>query len=497
MTKDTKYLLLLATIYFVVSLVGILHHELWLDEAQHWLLARDSNSVAELMQNTRFEGHPIIWDLILFGVTRVTLNPFWMQFFHIIISTTTVVVFLKKAPFDWLFKTLFIFGYFMVFEYNLISRNYMLGTLFLFLACAIFKNRQLKFTWLSLCLAMALNAHLLFGVVALALFLLLLTEQIKEKEFFKKQYLAGYSIFALGILLLAIQIQATNPEWLLEPIQKLSFKEKMVDGFASFFKGIITIPDFRTIHFWNSNLIINLFKPLVMALALLVYFLPLLFFKNRKTLFFVYLALIGLQVFFFVTQRTATRFHGMGYLLLIIGLWMDNLYNANGFKWAKFQKPAIYIILLLQLGSGIWAYSMDIIYPFSLGKEAAVYLKHSKLDRDEIVSVSCEGTVISAYMQKKVYFLSEGGYRGYCNWDSGNFSNINGKTIIEMLSRYVDSKNYFIYVSTYPIASPSPPYMWTPVNDKVMICFLKSFKEGILRNGNYYVYQVAKNKVEL
>ena len=181
MTKDTKYLIFLSLLYFAISFVGILHHELWIDEAHHWLLARDSNSLFELFQNTRIEGHPLLWSLMLYGITRFTSDLFWMQFLHILISSSIVFVFLKKAPFDWLFKTLFIFGYFMIFEYNLISRNYSLGILFLFLASAIFKNRELKFSLICLYLAIVCNTHLLFSVIAFALFLTLLAEQIKNK----------------------------------------------------------------------------------------------------------------------------------------------------------------------------------------------------------------------------------------------------------------------------------------------------------------------------
>lgn len=115
MKTNTKYLYLLVSLYFIVSLIGVLHHELWLDEAHHWLLARDSHSIADLAQNIRREGHPILWSLMLYGVSCLTSNLVAMQLLHIIVSTVTVFVFLKNAPFSWLFKAIFIFGYFMVF----------------------------------------------------------------------------------------------------------------------------------------------------------------------------------------------------------------------------------------------------------------------------------------------------------------------------------------------------------------------------------------------
>ena len=96
MRNESKYYLFLSLVYFAVSLVGILHHELWLDESHHWLLARDSTSLSNLINNTRFEGHPVLWNVLLFGITRLTYDLFWMQLLHILIATATVFLFLKK-----------------------------------------------------------------------------------------------------------------------------------------------------------------------------------------------------------------------------------------------------------------------------------------------------------------------------------------------------------------------------------------------------------------
>ena len=497
MTKNTKYLILLALLYFAVSLVGILHHELWLDEAQHWLLARDSNSVSGLIENTRIEGHPLLWSFMLYGITRFTSDPFWMQFLHILISTTAVIFFLKKAPFHWIFKMLFIFGYFMIFEYNLISRNYNLGILFLFLTCAAYKNRQQQFALICLYLALACNTHLLFSVPALALFLTLLLEQIQNKEFIKTKYIAGYMIFGLGLSLIFIQIATTNSNWLLEPIVKLPFQERIIDGFVSFFKGIVAIPDFRTIHFWNSNFFVNLSKPLAGGLALVIYLLPLMLFKNRKTFFFVYVALIGAQVFFFITQRSATRFHGMTFILIIIGLWIENYHisksnKPENFKLTFFRKTIIYGILMLHFCAGMYAYAMDFKYPFTSAKEAVAFLKVKNLGHKPIVSVSCEGTAVSAYLGKKVYFLCSQSDQSFCHWGEVCFTKENKDIIIGMLTGHVNAENNFIYVSCYAISNQPYKNDWQQLNDKVKIRFLNEFDLNILDKTNYFVYEVSK-----
>lgn len=496
---DKKYLTAFTAIYFVVSLLGILHHELWLDESQHWLLARDSNSMAAFIQNTRLEGHPLLWGILLYGVTRLTSDPVWMQLLHIIISTATAYVFLGKAPFNWLFKGLFIFGYFMVFEYNLISRNYNLGILFLFLACALFEKRDRKFALICLFLALASNSHLLFSVPAFALFLTLLWEQVQNRKFLKAQYFGGYCIFGLGLFLIYIQIHSTDSNWLLEPIAKLPLHQRIEVGFASFFKGIVAIPDFRTIHFWNTNLIINSSKPIAAVLAVLVYLLPLLLFsKNRKTLFFVYTALIGAQVFFFVTQRNGIRFHGMTFIVIIIGLWIEKKYSSESYRFKDLlgslrldllKKPIIYSILLIHFCSGIYAYSMDWNYPFTEAKNVAGYLNANKLADQKIATLACDGAMISPYLGHKVYSLYDKDWESYCHWEQAypkeDFTVAKiGNSIAEFAQ-----KNDFLLITNFPEVDS------ICANAKVLgsaigIKKLKSFDNCILENSAFSIYQI-------
>lgn len=504
---ESTYLYFLALLYFSASLIGILHHELWLDEAHHWLLARDSNSVSELYKNTRSEGHPLLWSGMLYGITRLTSNPFWMQFLHIAISTSFVLIFLKKAPFPWIFKTLFIFGYFILFEYNVISRNYSLGILFLFLACSLFKERNHRFSLLCVCLALVSNTHMMFAVVSFALFLTLLYEQFQNRQLFKAPFVLGYFFFGFGLLLFLFQMQTTNSEWLLTSHQTIPIHERLIKGFISFFKGILTVPDFRTIHFWNSNLFINVNKPACLVLGLLIYLLPFfLFLKNRKTLFFVYIALLGLQVFFFITQRGATRFDGSCYIIIIIGLWIENYYPLENYKFKYslnpirlnfFRKGIIYTILIIHFCSGVYSYSMDNIFPFSSSKDTVDFLKKNRLDKENIITITCDGTSISPYLGRKIFFLCDENFKSYCNWDFNCAQNITQNKIKTLIINYMKTHDKAVYVSNYNFIDQKKAIDWTPIDAKVKVRFLKKIHGSILRNTSYYVFEVVKTNSEL
>ena len=499
MSRDSKYLFSLTLLYFTVSFIGIRHHELWLDEAHHWLLARDSVSFPDLIKNTKSEGHPILWDALLYGITRLTVNPFWMQLLHISIATLAVFVFLQKAPFSWWFKTLFIFGYFMIFEYDLISRNYILGVLFLFLACNAFRNRNKNFIWLCLFLALASNVHLMFAVIALALFLTVGLEHIQSKQFFKKpDFILGSGIFFLGLLPLALQIHSPENQWFFDSIDTIPLADKFTKGFISLFKGMVTVPDFTTIHFWNSNLLVNFSKPVSAFFGLILYALPLfLFFKKRMILFFVYVALLGAQIFFFITQRGATRFDGITFLIIIIALWIEHYFEDRNFTHFNplllvlAKKPVVYGILFLQFCSGWYAYSMDLVHPFTESKQTVDYLKEKHLDNFEIVSVTCDATALSPYLGKKIYFLCDGSYQSYCHWDFSCATNITQNHIQMLLQDYMKKRNYAVYVSNYPIVK-SVPNVWKNIGGQVKVRFLKKFDQAIIRDAYYYVFEVSK-----
>ena len=80
----------LTAVYALVLAFGLAHHEMWRDELQAWLLARDSAGPADLFANLKYEGHPALWHLLLMPLTRLTASPVAMQALHLVIASTTV-----------------------------------------------------------------------------------------------------------------------------------------------------------------------------------------------------------------------------------------------------------------------------------------------------------------------------------------------------------------------------------------------------------------------
>jgi hypothetical protein len=93
---------------------------MWRDEAQAWQIARTAHSLPELFHNLRYEGHPALWHLILFGFSKIFVAINTMQYISIAFATGTAFLVLQYATFNRAFRLAFIFGYYLFFEYNMI-----------------------------------------------------------------------------------------------------------------------------------------------------------------------------------------------------------------------------------------------------------------------------------------------------------------------------------------------------------------------------------------
>ncbi|MGV3698191.1 hypothetical protein [Flavobacterium sp.] len=311
-------------------------------------------------------------------------------------------------------------------------------------------------------------------------------------------------IFLLGLFLIGIQIQTTESNWLLEPIKSLSVDERLKHGAVSLFKGLVVIPDYTTLHFWNTNFVADHNRNIAAVLAVLIYLLPMvLFYKNKKILFFVYIALIGTQICFYITQRTAVRFHGINYIIIILALWMEQYYASEHFKLREIvtsfkliflRKAIIYSLLSLHFFSGVYAYSMDYIYPFTSAKQTVDYLKAEGLKSKEIVSVTCDGTILSAYLERKIYFLCTDGYKSFCEWNSECDQNLNQQKSLDLLKVYMNSHTNCVYVSYYPLSDVAKSNSWQFITGDIKIRFLRKFDLSIVNNSYYYVFEAVKEK---
>lgn len=131
---------LVLLIYLIVSGYTMMHHEMWGDEIHSWNIAKGSDSYADLIYNTRYEGHPPVWYTILWTISKFTHNLAYVQMTHWLIAASIVVLILFFSPIPLLSRVLIPFGYYFLYEYSVLSRNYAIGILFACCICIVVRK---------------------------------------------------------------------------------------------------------------------------------------------------------------------------------------------------------------------------------------------------------------------------------------------------------------------------------------------------------------------
>ncbi len=198
----------LTAAFLLVTGFSTFHHEIWRDEMQAWLLARDSPSLLALVRNARYEGHPLLWFMILWPFARLTHRPEAMQFANLLISGGAVFLIGLFAPAPRWIRALAAFGYFCVYEYGTIARNYSLGILLLVALCAVFPRRKAHCLLAGTILALAANSSSHALILAIAVLVSLVVEAIEQpaKAGLRALSWIGFAIALSGIVMAIWQI---------------------------------------------------------------------------------------------------------------------------------------------------------------------------------------------------------------------------------------------------------------------------------------------------
>jgi hypothetical protein len=141
-----------------VLVVGA-HHEPWFDEAQAWLIARDSSLPQLLFTNVRYEGSPGLWHALLWLAVRAGL-PFAQL--HLIAAACAIggaAVVLWRAPFPALLRLAIIGSYFFAYQYAIVARSYSLALLLIPLVAASFAQRVDRPWRYALLIALIANSN--------------------------------------------------------------------------------------------------------------------------------------------------------------------------------------------------------------------------------------------------------------------------------------------------------------------------------------------------
>ena len=482
--------LVLCSIYLVASVLLIFRHEIWFDESHAWIVTRDVDGLGHLFQRQGYEGTPVLWHLLLYPFSRSGFPVITMQFIHLFIIFSAVVIFCWFSPFSKLHKGLFVFGYFMIFEYMAVSRNYGLSVLFIFLLAWFFKDRWRKPLRIGVVLFFLTQSNLHGIVIALAVlaalvFEFLFTFKKPQKAALKKNLLLTLGLSLAGVFIAAVQI--IPPDNLMPALKdyQLGFSFISVKNvLRSVVGSFIPIPQF-TRYFWDAETLLESISSYFLLL-----FLPLLasvfwLFRRHLTVLVMYFsAIVGLLLLFYVKPYSAfMRHYGQVFIFFIGCAWAilsEDKGEARENRSKKMLSIFLLAVLLFQLIGGIYAYIMDFRLPFTQSKKAAQFIMSQQLLDDETLLVGWKDFAVCptlVYLPKLQYYYPQkrdfGSFINWTNdrmydWDTGeveDFARQSGYTRVVLVLNGIDRFDLSGYQK------------------------LAEFRYGINSNERYFIYQ--------
>lgn len=370
--------------FLLLTILVSHYHEPWSDEAQAFLLARDSSFRDLFTTYSHYEGSPVLWHFILKIAISLGLSYELLPMVSIFFSTLGVYLLVYRTNLPWYLKLTLPFTYYIFYQYTIVARSYCLILPLLCLISIFYRKRMEKpFCYIVLLFLLAnVSAHM--ALVSGGLFLLFCYDVLKaflhHNATSKKQIL--FSIIAIllagiGYLLLLFSIL---------PSADNSFVPTQIPITFSRITKLIA----EAIATNGQNEIINLFISVIFFIVL--------FITNKKEKghlkqwLLLYLPLLCFLIFAY-----ANYWH-IGILFLIM-IFLTTFYET---------KPRILYLFLLfaaiiQIGWTIQTCHYDITSPYSGAKEAANFIKEHHYDKKNIYGLEYDPTALQPYFSKNIY----------------------------------------------------------------------------------------------
>ena len=449
--------------YFVVVAFALSKHEMWRDEIQPWLIARDSESIHQLLRNLQYENHPVLWQLLLMPLTRISPSPELMQVLHLCIATSIVYIVTRYSPLSCLQLLLFPLGFFTAWQYSVVSRDYAIGILFLVIFCALYPRRNKLFPLIGAVLMLAANTHALVLLLVIAISIGLAVEmwmllannpdELDSKRI--REVIGGFGLIVLGIITSLVQLVPRNDYEGPTTSTFRSLRDHAVTiGSISFLGGTLFL--FLLYHFRDrlSRLILYglgaigvvlYFDAKVLGaipgapgirvfalIGLAAYLFMLYQLRGRLSLLIIYgLGTAGLLVFFSGISSGGPHHHGMLFVIYFIAYWLECLTRSKACDpmqswWDRNGVDLIFtLVLISQSVFGIKALYQDITTPYSNGKDVARYIQSQGLQ--DLPIAGCidysASTVVGYLGVKQIYYPQGERWGSYIVWDKQRLEN--------------------------------------------------------------------------
>ena len=420
--KEKIIYIFIFAIYAIINLTFVLKHEPWRDEIHAWLMSK-TYSISELFIESRFDGHPILWHLILMPFAKLNFPIITLNIINYIIVLFSAYLLLFKSRLSLLFKLIVLFTIPFTYTYSAIARNYSLILLFLMLIAIVYPKRFEKPILYSILICLLIHTHsLAWGIVAgltITFHFVEIYKSIKYKNVPNiKKIIVGLVLIVINTLIVVFELYGTT----------------------------------------NSNyaLVITdyvIYVISIIGLLLLSFLISSLWIKKYWKEFFIILVGLGFQVIVYTTFYSSILYQRF-ILIFVLALFYLLLLSAAGLEKKKLDIICIiYLFFICLFGIKLFMQNLisDIKYDYSSAQEMAVYINNNLPENTTVlIDVSVIGQSIIPYLDNAtLYDIS---YNTFV--DCANVAHDNQKVnnALKDITKY--SGNYLIICNNYVKISP-------------------------------------------
>jgi hypothetical protein len=373
-------------------LLAIPHHEPWADEAQSWLLARDS-SLAHLWGTLlHYEGTPGLWQTLLHGLIRLGLPYSGLDFVSGILGLTAVYFLLRYAPLPLLVRALLPFTYYLCYQYAVIARSYALIAPLLFLVAALYPRARARIGLTTLLLALLAGVSVHGFLISICIWVTLYAPVLLRGSNLERKKIA-----AAGLAYCAVLAFLAMSAW---PAADVAFAEHRglanlgllpaitQAGLAGAFTG-----------YWIPSLVI---------IALSAPFL----YRGGGWLFFL-LAAVSFCLFGTIVYAQLWHF-GILFLAWVFAMWI----SAYKTRVTPLALTALLAAIGIQCYWTAAAIHYDWTHPYSGSLATADYFHQTGVPPGGLYAIGYPSTAVQPYFPASIFSNFDG--HGYWDWSQRN-----------------------------------------------------------------------------
>jgi hypothetical protein len=407
--------------YLILTGYAMYQHEIWGDEFHSWNIAKGSTGFLDLISNTRYEGHPPVWYVLLWTVSKFTHDPASIQVLQFVIAALTAMMIIFLSPLPLWTRILAPFGYYFLFEYAVLSRNYAVGILPALCICYVLYSQSKYIQWCYYPLLFIMgNTHLLALILAGTLHLHFLFRKIEQKQ--KIGVIAFHTLAGIIILIPSLYFifppsdSALNTHFWMD---KWNSKQLAVVAQAPL-RAFVPIPAGWKYNFWDTQFLLELqtsfaalkwFNLILSATLTALAFFSLKGSKKSQLVFTVNLLLIFIVSVFI--PFTNARHVGFIFIGFFVACWLHYYHTPM----SRRTKWFVNLLLILQVVGGIVSVVRDIRYPFSNAHRVTELINKVPGNEKIVTDYWCLNA-LSAFADKPFYCLDLQKEMSYILWDS-------------------------------------------------------------------------------